>query len=166
MPKQSLGDVLDKLTTLTRKVYFGEEDAIEELNYLIDGLNSLNIMDYTDKAGKFAGQDVLEARANVVAELKKKGLLVSEEEVDQNVGTSDRFKDVVEALPKTQWFVAVNKKIPGRDKSLKELVFEATTIGHDGDENQKINVIPESQFKRHIYRIENLHDWCISRQIW
>lgn len=53
MPKQSLGDVLDKLTTLTRKVYFGEEDAIEELNYLIDGLNSLNIMDYTDKAGKF-----------------------------------------------------------------------------------------------------------------
>ncbi len=120
----------------------------------------------TDKAGKFAGQDVLEARANVIEELKEKGLLVSEEEVDQNVGTSDRFKDVVEALPKTQWFVAVNKKISGRGKSLKELVLEATTTGHNGDPTQKINVLPENQFKRHIHRIQNLHDWCISRQIW
>lgn len=52
MPKQSLGDVIDKLTTLTRKVYFGEEDAIEELNYLIDHLNLLDIKKYTPKLGK------------------------------------------------------------------------------------------------------------------
>lgn len=53
MPKQSLGDVLDKLTTLTRKIYFGEEDAIEELNYLIEGLDSIHLEDYTPRLGKF-----------------------------------------------------------------------------------------------------------------
>ena len=53
MPKQSLGDTLDKLTTLTRKVYFGEEDAIEEMNYLIDCLDKMNLGKYTLRLGKF-----------------------------------------------------------------------------------------------------------------
>ena len=52
MPKQSLGDVVDKLTTLTRKIYFGEEDAIEELNYLIKHLDSLPLDKYTQRWGK------------------------------------------------------------------------------------------------------------------
>lgn len=121
----------------------------------------------TVQAGKdFAGLSIEQAREKVVEKLKADGLFVSEEEIDQNVGTSDRFGDVVEALPMTQWFVAVNKEIPGRGKTLKQLVQDATTIGHKGDPKQKINLIPENQHKRHIDRIENLHDWCISRQIW
>ena len=53
LPKQSLGDVMDKLTTLTRKVYFGEEDAIEEMNYLIDSLDRIDIKKHTPRLGKF-----------------------------------------------------------------------------------------------------------------
>ena len=120
----------------------------------------------TKQAGPYAGLSVLEARKQIVEQLKKDDLFVSEVEVDQNVGTSDRFKDVVEAIPKIQWFVAVNKKIPGKDKSLKQLVQDAVAIGHNGDPSKKINLIPEGQNKRHVQRIEKLHDWCISRQIW
>jgi valyl-tRNA synthetase len=121
----------------------------------------------TAQAGnEFVGKAALEARELVVEKLKVQGLLEAEEEIDQNVGTSDKFGDVVEALPMTQWFVAVDKKIPGRGKSLKELVREAAAVGHNGDPNKKITVIPENQYKRHLHRIENLHDWCISRQIW
>jgi valyl-tRNA synthetase len=50
--------------------------------------------------------------------LGKNGLLEKVEEVTQNVGTSERFKDVIEALPMTQWFVDVNKIIPEKNKSL------------------------------------------------
>jgi valyl-tRNA synthetase len=120
----------------------------------------------TDAAGAYAGLGTLEARAQIVDQLKADGLMVSEEEIDQNVGTSDRFKDVIESLPMTQWFVAVNKEIPGRGTSLRQLVEDAVATGHNGDPNQQINLMPEGQVKRHTDRIENLHDWCISRQIW
>lgn len=120
----------------------------------------------TAQAGSFAGQDVLEARKNIVEKLKQDGLLVSEVEIDQNVGTSDRFKDVVEALPMTQWFVAVNKEIPGRGKTLKELMKETVAKGLNGDENQKVTITPDRFEKIYYNWIDNLRDWCISRQIW
>ena len=53
MPKQSIGDVIDKLSTLTRKVYFGEEDAIEELNYLISHLDKIDLHKHSKRLGKF-----------------------------------------------------------------------------------------------------------------
>ena len=119
-----------------------------------------------DCAGSFAKKDVVSAREQVVAQLRKDGLLTKEEEVRQHVATHGRFKDVVEPLPKTQWFVAVNKKIPGRNKTLKELVQDAVADGHNGDPSKKITLVPEGQVKRHEQRIKELHDWCISRQIW
>ncbi len=121
----------------------------------------------TAEAGAaYQGLTVEEAREKFVGWLKDNGLLLKEEEASQNVGTSDRFGDVVEALPMTQWFVAVNKKIPGKDKTLKELMHEAVTSGHNGDPEQKITITPE-RFQK-IYRnwIDNLRDWCISRQVW
>ncbi|NQV90599.1 valine--tRNA ligase [Candidatus Uhrbacteria bacterium] len=114
----------------------------------------------------YVGKTVEEARELVVAMLREKNLLVSEEEIEQSVGTSDRFGDIVEAIPMTQWFVAVNKEIPGRGKTLKELMKEAVAVGHNGDRDQKVEITPE-RFENSYYQwIDNLRDWCISRQIW
>jgi valyl-tRNA synthetase len=119
------------------------------------------------RAGEaYAGLSVEEAREKVVAQLREKGLLVAEEEIEQSVGTSDRFGDVIEAIPMTQWFVGVNKEIPGRGMTLKQLMKQAVETGHNGDENQKITIKPD-RFETNYYRwIDNLRDWCISRQIW
>lgn len=117
-------------------------------------------------AGKYAGLSVEDAREKFVTWLKKSDLLENEEEITHSVGMSDRFGDVVEALPMTQWFVDVNKKIPGKEKSLKELMYDAVAIGHNGDPSQKVTITPERFVKTYFNWIENLRDWCISRQIW
>ncbi|MFH1255072.1 MAG: valine--tRNA ligase, partial [bacterium] len=121
----------------------------------------------TEAAGKgYAGLGVLEAREKFVNYLKKNGLLEKEEDITQNVGTSDRFGDAVEVLPMTQWFIDVNKKIPGKNGNLKDLMRNAVTIGHNNDKNQKINITPERFEKVYLNWIDNLRDWCVSRQIW
>lgn len=117
-------------------------------------------------ANGYAGKTAEQARQEVVAWLAENGLLEKEEEITQNVGTSDRFGDIVEALPMTQWFVDVNKVIPGRGKSLKDLMREAVTVGHQGDPAKKITIRPERFEKTYMNWIDNLRDWCISRQIW
>jgi len=114
----------------------------------------------------YAGLTAMEAREKFVIWLKDNGLLEKEEDIIQNVGTSDRFGDVVEALPMTQWFVNVDKKIPGKGKSLKDLMKEAVTAGHNGNPKEKITIAPERFEKIYFNWIDNLRDWCISRQIW
>ncbi len=121
----------------------------------------------TEAAGEaYVGLTVEEARQKFVVWLRQEGLLEKEEDIMQNVGTSDRFGDVVEALPLTQWFVNVAKEIPGRGKSLKDLMREAVAIGHHGDHAQKITILPERFEKIYFNWIEHLRDWCISRQVW
>ncbi|OGF21610.1 valine--tRNA ligase [Candidatus Falkowbacteria bacterium RIFOXYB2_FULL_38_15] len=110
-------------------------------------------------AGDYEGLKIEDAREKIVDNLKKTGLLEKEEEIEQNVGTSDRFGDIVEVLPKTQWFVAVNKEIPSRGKSLKDLMREA--VGKNG-----VKITPKRFEKVYFSWIDNLRDWCISRQIW
>lgn len=118
-------------------------------------------------AGKdYEGLTVLEAREKFVSWLKENNLYISEEEIEHNVGISDRFKDVVEALPMDQWFVDVNKEVPGRGKTLKDLMREAVTVGHNGDKNKIIKIAPERFHNIYLHWIDNLRDWCISRQIW
>lgn len=101
-----------------------------------------------------------EARAIIVEWLNNQGLLEKEEEVVQNISTAERTGGIIEPLPKLQWFINVNKKIEDREnKTLKELMLEAVRGGG-------INIIPD-RFERVYYNwIENLRDWCISRQIW
>ena len=101
-----------------------------------------------------------EAREVIVEWLKNEGLLEKEEEIAQNISTAERTGGIIEPLPKLQWFIDVNKKIKDRnDKTLKELMLEAVRGGG-------INIIPD-RFERVYYNwIENLRDWCISRQIW
>nr|MBP7992242.1 valine--tRNA ligase [Candidatus Magasanikbacteria bacterium] len=114
---------------------------------------------------EYAGLSIEEARAKVVQWLKDEGLLEKEEDTIQNVGTSDRFKDVVEPLPKTQWFIDVNKQVTGRglfagrELSLKEMMQEVVR-------NNNIEIVPDRFNKTYFHWIDNLRDWCISRQIW
>ncbi len=100
------------------------------------------------------------ARDVIVEWLKEEGLLEKEEEVDQNISTAERTGGIVEPLPKLQWFIDVNKKIKDRDnKTLKELMLNAVR-------SSDINIIPERFERVYFNWIENLRDWCISRQIW
>lgn len=101
-----------------------------------------------------------EAREVIVAWLKEHNLLEKEEEVNQSVPTAERTGAVIEPIPKLQWFIDVNKKIPEREnKSLKELMLEPL-------KNEEIEILPERFEKVYFNWIENLRDWCISRQIW
>jgi valyl-tRNA synthetase len=138
------------------------------------GLDKEQIIDRYGKllpiAGEFAATKITDARAKIVERLREKGLLVKEEDYTHNIATAERTGGIVEPQIMNQWFVAVNKKftlkhsaIPGiasgSEVTLKELMLAAVR-------NKGIEIIPE-RFERVYYHwIENLHDWCISRQIW
>ncbi|MBP9752096.1 MAG: valine--tRNA ligase [Candidatus Moranbacteria bacterium] len=115
--------------------------------------------------GAYAGLSVLEAREKVVASLRSSELLESEVEIDQSVGTSDRYEDVVEVIPMKQWFIDVNKKFirdserDPREVSLKQLMRESVSSG-------RVTILPDRFAKTYFHWIDNLRDWCISRQIW
>jgi valyl-tRNA synthetase len=106
------------------------------------------------------GKKTTEAREVIVEWLKSKNLLEKEEDTKQNIGTAERTGGIVEPLPKLQWFIDVNKPIKERNnKTLKDLMREPF-------ENEEIKIIPEYFSKTYFHWIENLRDWCISRQIW
>ncbi len=101
-----------------------------------------------------------EARLVIAEWLKNEGLLEKEEDVDQNISTAERTGGIIEPLPKLQWFINVNKPIEDKNnKTLKELMLDAVR-------NKGINIIPDRFEKIYFNWIENLRDWCISRQIW
>lgn len=111
-----------------------------------------------------------EAREIIVAWLKANNLLEKEEEVDQNISIADRSGGIIEPLPKLQWFVDVNKefilpqsKIEGINSGAKTTLRE---IMRKVIETKQIKIIPEYFDKTYFHWIENLRDWCISRQIW
>ncbi|MFA6414583.1 MAG: valine--tRNA ligase [Candidatus Paceibacterota bacterium] len=110
-------------------------------------------------AGRLEGKKTSEARETVVEWLTSEGLLEKEENIVQNVATAERTGGIVEPLPKLQWWIDVNKPVPGREKTLKELVIEAVR-------SNAITIIPEYFEKTYFHWVENLRDWCISRQIW
>ncbi len=110
-------------------------------------------------AGRLESKKTVEAREIVIEWLKSEGLLEKEEDIKQNIATAERTGGIVEPLPKLQWFISVNKEIPYRGKTLKDLVTEAVRSG-------AIKIIPEYFEKTYFHWVENLRDWCISRQIW
>ncbi|MFA4941622.1 MAG: valine--tRNA ligase [Patescibacteria group bacterium] len=113
-----------------------------------------------DGFGEYSGKDVLTARKMVVKKLEENGLLEKEEEIENNLSVCYRCGTAIEPLPSKQWFIAVDKKIKRlNNKSLKEKAIEAAKKG-------KIKFIPERFTKKYLDWMENLHDWCISRQIW
>jgi valyl-tRNA synthetase len=111
--------------------------------------------------GIVEGLKVVEAREKIVAWLKDNNLLEKEEEIIQNISTAERTGGIVEPLPKLQWFISVNKKFKknSKDITLKEIMIEAV-------ESKKISILPDKFEKTYFSWINNLRDWCISRQIW
>lgn len=121
----------------------------------------------------FTGLTVSEARDKVLARLKDAGLLQKTEEVEQNVATCYRCNEVIEPLPKLQWFIGVNKEFSFRQsernpiKGLKngERVTLKRLMQHVV-KNGEIKILPERFVKTYFHWIDNLRDWNISRQIW
>jgi valyl-tRNA synthetase len=119
---------------------------------------------------RLIGKKVAEARETIVEWLKSEGLLEKEEEIKQNISTAERTGGIVEPLPKLQWFIAANKSFKiehseingiqtGEETTLKEIMKKAV-------ENKQVNIIPDYFNKTYFHWIDNLNDWCISRQIW
>ncbi|MFH1353824.1 MAG: valine--tRNA ligase [bacterium] len=131
------------------------------------GLDKKQIIDFEGKllpiAGEFAGLPIAKARPKIVNKLKDKGLLLGiDENYVHNITVNSRGKGVIEPQIKLQWFIDVNKKAvtwQGKERSLKEVMF---LVVHSGD----INILPSRFKKTYFHWIVNLHDWCISRQIW
>lgn len=118
-------------------------------------------------AGEFEGMYILKARKKIIEKLQAKGLVVKiDEDYEHAVATGDRSGGLLEPQIKAQWFVNVSKEIPGRGKSLKDLMKDAVTMGHNGNPDEKVTIQPDQFHKVYMHWIENLHDWCISRQIW
>ena len=118
----------------------------------------------------FAGLAVVEAREKIEAALKAAGVLKSVEEIDQNLPVAERGGAPVEQLPMRQWFVRVNKPFAlrqdtlgkwkkGETATLKELMAYAVESG-------QTTIVPDRFGKTYFHWINNLRDWCISRQIW
>jgi len=113
-------------------------------------------------AGEFAGMEIRKAREEIVAKLKKKGLLVKiEENYIHNIAVNARGGSLIEPQIMKQWFIGVNQEFKrgGQKTTLKKLMQEAVRPG-------KIKIIPERFNKTYFHWIDNLRDWCISRQIW
>ncbi len=131
------------------------------------GLDKEQIIDFQGKllpiAKEFSGMHIAEARPLIVDKLAKKGLLVkTDENYIHNVAINDRGKGVIEPQIKLQWWVDVNKPAvdwKGKKRSLKEVM---QAVVREGD----ITVIPKRFEKIYFHWIDNLRDWCISRQIW
>lgn len=110
--------------------------------------------------GNFSGLKVEEARELVVSELKKRNLMISEEDLTNNLSICYRCNTPIEPLPSKQWFVSVDKKLDRfKGLSLKEKSLQVF-------KDNQIKFIPERFGQRYENWMENLHDWCISRQIW
>ncbi len=109
---------------------------------------------------EYSGKTSLEARKMIVDKLEKNALMEKIEEIENNLSVCYRCGSSIEPLPSEQWFVSVDKKIKSlENKSLKEAALEVV-------KEKKINFVPSRFEKRYCDWMENLHDWCISRQIW
>ena len=130
-------------------------------------LDKEQIIDFHGKllsiSGEFAGQPIAEARPKIVAKLAKKGLVVkTDENYLHNIAINERGKGVIEPQIRLQWFVDVNKPVidwKGQQRSLKEVL---QAVIRDGD----VRIIPKRFEKIYFHWIDNLRDWCVSRQIW
>lgn len=116
------------------------------------------------------GKKTTEAREIIVAWLKKENLLEKEEEISQNISLAERTGGIIEPLPKLQWFINVNKKFTLKESKIKGIPSGTETTLKEimklTVENGQISIMPEYFKKTYFHWIENLRDWCISRQIW
>ena len=103
------------------------------------------------EGGKYQGLDRYEARKQIVKDLEECGALIKVEDYTHNVGTCYRCGTTVEPLTSDQWFV-----------KMKPLAEEALRVVREGE----VQFVPERFTKTYTNWMENVHDWCISRQLW
>ena len=119
---------------------------------------------------EFAKMKIAEARQKIVEKLREKGLLVKEEDYIHQIATAERTGATIEPQVKLQWFIDVNKPftlphseiigiVSGSKTTLKEIMRQAVIGG-------QITITPERFDKTYFQWVDNLRDWCISRQIW
>ena len=123
----------------------GKRHNLPEINILNDDAT------INKNGGIYEGMDRYEARKAIVADLEEQGYLVKIKEHEHNVGTHDRCHTTVEPMIKPQWFVRMDKMAKAAMDALKpgELEF-----------------VPASFGKTYLHWLENIRDWCISRQLW
>ena len=118
-------------------------------------LDTIRVLDDNGKVnangGKYEGMDRYEARKAVVADLEALGLMEKIEDYSHNVGTCYRCHNDVEPIISAQWFV-----------KMEPLAREAMRVVRDGE----VKFVPERFSKTYLNWMENVHDWCISRQLW
>ena len=114
-----------------------------------------------ENCGKYAGLPVSKAREEIIKDMQMLKLIDHiDDNYQHNSARCYRCDTIIEPLPSKQWFVSVNKKIEKLgNKSLKEAALEVAESG-------EVEFIPSRFKKRYLDWMENLHDWCISRQIW
>ena len=119
------------------------------------GLPVINVMNddatINENGGRYEGMERYEARKAIVKDLEEQGYLVKIKEHEHNVGTHDRCKATIEPMVKPQWFVKMD-----------ELAKPAIEAVKNGD----IKFVPERYTKTYLHWLENIRDWCISRQLW
>ena len=123
----------------------GKRHNLEEINIMNDDAT------INERGGRYAGMERYEARKAIVNDLQEHGFPVKIEPHSHNVGTHDRCGTTVEPLIKQQWFV-----------KMEELAKPAIEALHTGE----LKFVPERFNKIYLHWLENIKDWCISRQIW
>ncbi|HHX60856.1 MAG TPA: valine--tRNA ligase [Epulopiscium sp.] len=123
----------------------GRRHNLEQIS-VIDDRGTMN-----DLAGKYANLDRYDARREIIKDLEAQDLLVKIEKHTHNVGTHDRCNTTIEPMIKAQWFV-----------KMEELAKPAIEALHKGD----LNFVPERFGKTYLNWLDNIRDWCISRQLW
>ena len=119
------------------------------------GLELVNVMNddatMNENAGKYAGMDRYECREALLNELKEMGLLAAVRDHEHAVGTHDRCNTTVEPMAKQQWFVSMEEMAKPAMEAVK---------------NGAVKFVPERFDKIYMHWLENIRDWCISRQLW
>ena len=123
----------------------GKRHNLEEI-LIMDENGCIN-----ENGGKYQGLERYEARKQMVADLEEQGLLLEVRDHAHNVGACYRCGTTVEPITSAQWFV-----------KMKPLAEEAIRVVKDGT----INFVPDRFSKTYLNWMENVHDWCISRQLW
>ena len=119
---------------------------------------------------RLLGKKTMEARETIVEWLKAESLLEKEEVIKQNISTAERTGGIIEPLPKLQWFIDVDKAFTLQHSEIKGIKSGSKVTLKDimriAVENGQIKIIPDYFSKTYFHWIDNLGDWCISRQIW
>ena len=144
----------------------GVTPAHSMIDFDIASRHNLEVKQVINEYGKMMvggptliGKKTQEAREVIISWLREEGLIEKEEEVTQNVSTAERSEAIIEPLPKLQWFIDVNKPISSKNgKTLKEFMKEPVS-------SKEIQILPNHFEKTYDNWVDNLRDWCISRQI-